>query len=89
MSPAISTLPSGLRVLADPMAGVETVSICVQVGAGSRHETRAEHGLAHFLEHLAFKGTRKRSARAIVEEIEAAGGDLNAATGVEQTAYYA
>ena len=58
-------------------------------GAGSRHETRAEHGLSHFLEHMAFKGTRRRSARRIAEEIESAGGDLNAATSTEQTAYYA
>ena len=59
------------------------------VGIGSRHETEAEHGLSHFLEHMAFKGTRTRSARRIAEEIEGAGGDINAATSTEQTAYYA
>ena len=89
MSVAITTLPSGLRIVTDTMAHVETTSIGVFVGAGSRHETAPEHGLSHFLEHMAFKGTRRRSARDIAEEIETAGGDLNAATGVEQTAYYA
>ena len=71
------------------MAHLETASLGVWVGAGSRHETSNQQGLSHLLEHMAFKGTRRRSARAIAEEIEAAGGDLNAATGVEQTAYYA
>ena len=89
MSIAIKTLPSGLRIVTDTMPHVETASIGVFVAAGSRHETAAEHGLSHFLEHMAFKGTRRRNAREIAEEIEAAGGDLNAATSVEQTAYYA
>lgn len=89
MSLEITTLPSGLRVVTDRMAHMETASLGVWVGAGSRHEASHEHGLSHLLEHMAFKGTRRRSARAIAEEIEAAGGDLNAATGVEQTAYYA
>lgn len=89
MSLQITTLPSGLRVVTDRMPHLETASIGVWVGAGSRHEAVDEQGLSHLLEHMAFKGTRRRSARAIAEEIEAAGGDLNAATGVEQTAYYA
>jgi predicted Zn-dependent peptidase len=89
MSVEITTLPSGLRVVTDRMAHVETASLGVWVAAGSRHETHDEHGLSHLLEHMAFKGTRRRSAHAIAEEIESAGGDLNAATGVEQTAYYA
>jgi predicted Zn-dependent peptidase len=89
MSVEITTLPSGLRVVTDQMAHLETASLGVWVGAGSRHERNHEQGLSHLLEHMAFKGTRRRSARAIAEEIEAAGGDLNAATGVEQTAYYA
>ena len=71
------------------MVHVETASLGVWVAAGSRHEANDEQGLSHLLEHMAFKGTRRRSARAIAEEIESAGGDLNAATGVEQTAYYA
>jgi predicted Zn-dependent peptidase len=89
MSVELTTLPSGLRVVTDHMEHLETVSLGVWVGAGSRHERTAEHGLSHLLEHMAFKGTRRRSARQIAEEIESAGGDLNAATSTEQTAYYA
>jgi len=89
MSVEITTLPSGLRVVTDRMAHLETASLGVWVAAGSRHERVNEHGLSHLLEHMAFKGTRRRSAREIAEEIETAGGDLNAATSTEQTAYYA
>lgn len=89
MSVELAALPSGLRVVTDRMAHLETASLGVWVGAGSRHEGAHEHGLSHLLEHMAFKGTRRRSARAIAEEIEAAGGDLNAATSTEHTAYYA
>src|SRR6202011_3520938 len=67
----------------------ETASLGVWVGAGSRDEQPDEHGISHLLEHMAFKGTSRRSARQIAEEIEAVGGDLNAATSVETTAYYA
>lgn len=86
---AVTTLPGGLRVVTESVPHLETVSLGVWIGAGSRHEAEREQGLSHLLEHMAFKGTRRRSARAINEEIEAVGGDLNAATGVEQTAYYA
>ncbi len=89
MSVEITKLASGLRVVTDAMSHVETASLGVWVGAGSRHESPHQHGLSHLLEHMAFKGTRRRSARAIAEEIEAAGGDLNAATSIEQTAYFA
>jgi predicted Zn-dependent peptidase len=89
MSVEITTLPSGLRIVTDRMENLETVSLGVWVAAGSRHERPRERGLSHLLEHMAFKGTRRRSARDIAEEIETAGGDLNAATSVEQTAYYA
>lgn len=89
MSVEITTLPSGLRIVSDAMRDLETASLGVWIAAGSRHEAAQEHGLSHLLEHMAFKGTRRRSARAIAEEIETAGGDLNAATSVEQTAYYA
>ncbi len=89
MSVEITTLPSGLRIVTDQMAHLETASMGVFVGAGSRHERADEHGLAHLLEHMAFKGTRRRSARDIADEIEMAGGDLNAATSTEHTAYYA
>ncbi|MEM7654124.1 MAG: insulinase family protein, partial [Pseudomonadota bacterium] len=71
------------------MREVETASLGIWVGAGTRHETIEINGAAHFLEHMAFKGTRRRSARAIAEEIEAVGGHLNAYTAREQTAYYA
>ncbi len=89
MSVDITTLPNGLRVITDAMPQLETTSLGIWVGVGSRHEALPEHGLSHFLEHMAFKGTRRRSARRIAEEIETAGGDLNAATSTEQTAYYA
>ena len=89
MTIEITTLPSGLRIITDAMRDLETASLGVWIGAGSRHETESEHGLSHLLEHMAFKGTTRRSARAIAEEIEAAGGDLNAATSTESTAYYA
>jgi predicted Zn-dependent peptidase len=89
VSVEVTQLPSGLRVVTERMPHLETASVGVWVAAGSRHEAADEHGLSHLLEHMAFKGTRRRSARAIAEEIEAAGGDLNAATSVEQTAYFA
>jgi predicted Zn-dependent peptidase len=84
-----STLKNGLTVVSHTMPEVETVSLGIWVGAGSRSEGQAEHGVAHFLEHMAFKGTARRSARDIVEEIEAVGGDINAATSVDSTGYYA
>jgi predicted Zn-dependent peptidase len=87
--PEITTLPSGLRIVTLTMPQVETVSLAIVTGAGSRDERAGEHGLAHFLEHMAFKGTRRRSAKAIAEEIEQVGGDINAATSTETTAYTA
>ena len=89
MSVELTTLKSGIHVLTDAMPHLETASLGVWVASGSRDERRDEHGISHFLEHMAFKGTRRRSARQIAEEIEAVGGDLNAATGAESTAYYA
>nr|WP_279513044.1 pitrilysin family protein [Dongia mobilis] len=85
----ITTLPNGFRVATDRMDSVETVSLGVWVGIGTRHEDAAENGVSHLLEHMAFKGTRRRSARDIAVEIENVGGVLNAYTGREQTAYYA
>jgi predicted Zn-dependent peptidase len=84
-----TTLPSGLAVVTDASAHVRTAAVGVFVAAGSRHESVAEHGLSHLLEHMAFKGTRRRSARDIAEAIEDVGGDLNAETGVERTGYFA
>ena len=73
MSVEVTTLPSGLRVVTDRMPHLETASLGVWVAAGSRHERRDEHGLSHLLEHMAFKGTRRRTRRAqIAEEIESA-----------------
>ena len=85
----LTTLSNGLRIVSEAMPGVASASLGVFVGAGARAEAGHEHGIAHLLEHMAFKGTRRRSARHIVEEIEAVGGDINAATSMEQTAYYA
>jgi predicted Zn-dependent peptidase len=89
MSVEITRLPSGLVVITDAMAHLETASLGVWVSAGSRDERADEHGISHLLEHMAFKGTSRRTARQIAEEIEAVGGDLNAATSIETTAYYA
>jgi predicted Zn-dependent peptidase len=71
------------------MPHLESASLGVWVGAGGRNELPDEHGISHLLEHMAFKGTRRRNARQIAEEIEAVGGELNAATSAESTAYYA
>ncbi|MBP0579989.1 insulinase family protein [Labrys sp. LIt4] len=89
MSVEVTHLPSGLTVVTDAMSHLETASLGVFAGAGARSEGEKEHGLAHLLEHMAFKGTRTRDAKRIAEEIESAGGELNAATSGEQTAYYA
>jgi predicted Zn-dependent peptidase len=89
MTARVSKLPSGLTIVTDRMPHLKTASLGIWAGAGSRHEDTDEHGISHLLEHMAFKGTRRRSARQIVEEIEAVGGDLNASTGVEATGYYA
>ena len=70
----VSRLPSGLTVVTERMDRVETVSFGAYVAAGTRNETAAENGVSHFLEHMAFKGTERRSAAAIAEEIEAVGG---------------
>ncbi|MBN9041825.1 MAG: peptidase M16 [Rhizobiales bacterium 62-47] len=89
MSVEVSKLPSGLTVVTDTMPHLETAALGVWTGVGGRNEAPNEHGISHLLEHMAFKGTVRRSSREIVEEIEAVGGDLNAATSTETTAYYA
>src|SRR6185503_5688912 len=83
----ITTLPSGLRVATDTMDQVESVSVGAWIGVGARHEPAAINGVAHMLEHMAFKGTERRSALDIAEEIEAVGGHVNAYTSREHTAY--
>jgi predicted Zn-dependent peptidase len=89
MSVEVTRLKSGLVVITETMPHLHSASLGVWVGSGSRDEQFDEHGISHLLEHMAFKGTSRRSARQIAEEIEAVGGDLNAATSVETTAYYA
>ena len=89
MNVEVTRLASGLAVVTDAMPHLETSSLGIWVGSGSRNEQLDEHGISHLLEHMAFKGTTRRTARQIAEEIEAVGGDINAATSVESTAYYA
>ncbi len=84
----VTRLPSGLTVVTERMERVETVSLGAYVATGTRNETAEENGVSHFLEHMAFKGTERRTAAAIAEEIEAVGGHINAYTAREQTAYY-
>ena len=84
----LTRLPSGLTVVTERMDRVETVSLGAYVAAGTRNELASENGASHFLEHMAFKGTEKRNAAQIAEEIENVGGQINAYTAREQTAYY-
>ncbi len=89
MTIEITTLPSGLRVVTDTMNNVETASVGLWVGVGTRHEEAADNGVAHLVEHMLFKGTARRSAFDISAEMENVGGHLNAYTTREATAYYA
>ncbi|MCC7252204.1 pitrilysin family protein [Hyphomicrobium sp.] len=89
MTEEITRLANGLTVITHTMPHLETTSLGIWVGVGSRHERADENGISHFLEHMSFKGTASRTAQAIAEEIEAVGGELNAATGLETTAYFA
>ncbi|HEV7996566.1 MAG TPA: pitrilysin family protein, partial [Stellaceae bacterium] len=89
MTVRVSTLANGLHIATDRIDTVDTVSLGIWVDVGTRHEPPAINGVAHFLEHMAFKGTERRSALAIAEEIEAVGGHLNAYTSRESTAFYA
>ena len=89
MSERLHTLPNGFRIVTEAMPGLQSASVGLWVEAGGRHETPQQNGIAHFLEHMAFKGTRRRSALRIAEEIEDVGGYINAYTSREMTAYYA
>jgi predicted Zn-dependent peptidase len=89
MSVEVTKIPNGLTVVTDNMPHLETAALGVWSGVGGRDEKPDEHGISHLLEHMAFKGTSRRNALQIAEEIEAVGGDLNAATSTETTAYYA
>ncbi len=89
MTIRVTTLGNGLRVATDHIPTVESATVGVWCDVGTRDEPAAVNGVAHLLEHMVFKGTRRRSAAAIAEEIEAVGGHMNAYTSREQTAYYA
>src|SRR6201999_3920549 len=89
MNVEISRLSNGLTIVTDPMPQLESAALGVWVDCGARNETKAQMGVSHMLEHMAFKGTERRSARDIAEEIEAVGGFLNAYTSREQTAFHA
>ena len=85
-----TTLDNGLRVITSPMPHTRSVAVSIYVGAGSRYETSQDAGISHFIEHLCFKGTRKRpNAQLVSETIDGVGGVLNAATDREYTVYYA
>ncbi|GAA4711903.1 pitrilysin family protein [Sphingomonas lutea] len=86
---ALTTLANGLRVASRPMASVETVAVGLYAPTGSRYEPERLNGIAHLFEHMVFKGAGGRSARQISEAIEDVGGDLNASTDRELTAFYA
>ncbi len=89
MSLQITTLTNGLKVVTENMPGLGSASVGLWVQAGGRHERVEQNGIAHFLEHMAFKGTVRRTALQIAEQIEDVGGYINAYTSKEMTAYYA
>lgn len=85
-----TTLKNGLRIITAPMKDTQTTTVFVMVGVGSRYETDKERGISHFIEHMMFKGTKKRpNTQAIANELDAIGGEFNAFTGKSATAYYA
>ncbi len=88
MSSQITTLESGLRIITDEVPSVESVSVGVWVDVGTRNEDLAHNGVAHMVEHMLFNGTPTRSSLEIAEEVESVGGQINAYTGRENTAYY-
>lgn len=87
MTTILRTLPNGVRVVCDPMPGLETLALTVVAGRGAAYEDPARSGWSHLLEHMVFKGAGGRSARDIVEVIENQGGSINAATGYERTSF--
>ncbi|MEM6387808.1 MAG: pitrilysin family protein [Pseudomonadota bacterium] len=89
MTTEVYRLPNGVRVATEHMPGLQSASLGVWVTAGGRHERAEQNGIAHFLEHMAFKGTKTRNALQIAEAIEDVGGYINAYTSREMTAYYA
>ena len=85
----VSRLSNGLTVATETIPNFESVALGIWVKSGARNESDDEHGIAHLLEHMAFKGTERRSAWEIASEIENVGGEINAATSVETTSFYA
>ncbi len=85
--PKIHALPNGVRVVCDPIGGLESLALSIVIDGGSRWENEATAGWAHLLEHMVFKGAGARSSREIVEAIEGQGGNINAATGQERTSF--
>lgn len=83
------TLPNGVRILTEYVPAIRSAAIGIWVGTGSRHETAGESGAAHFIEHMVFKGTAKRTAAQLAEEMDAVGGQINAFTTKENTCFYA
>ncbi|MDP1874211.1 pitrilysin family protein [Phenylobacterium sp.] len=84
---SVHRLANGVRVVCDPIPGLETTALCVVAGRGARFEDQGRSGWSHLLEHMVFKGAGDRSAMEIVEAIEAQGGQINAATGYERTSF--
>ncbi|AKK20191.1 insulinase family protein [Candidatus Liberibacter africanus] len=89
MNLRISKTSSGITVITEVIPYVKSAFVGINISSGSRHERKEEHGMAHFLEHMLFRGTTKRTSKEIVEEIENVGGDINAYTSVEHTSYHA
>ncbi len=89
MTVRLTRLPNGIRVISDSMDHLETISVGAWVDVGARYEPKHLNGISHLLEHMAFKGTKRRTARQLAEEIESVGGYLNAFTSREHTNYYA
>src|SRR5579859_7918913 len=83
----LTTLPNGLRIVSEMVPHVQSASVGLWIGVGSRDEEDPRRGISHFIEHMLFKGTRRRSAREIADAIESRGGNLNAFTGKEATCY--
>ena len=85
---ARTVLDNGVRIITEAMPGVPSITLGIWVQNGSRYESRAQAGISHYLEHMFFKGTERRTAAQIAEEFDAIGGVLNAFTGKEYTCYY-
>lgn len=85
----LTKLPNGVRIASVDMPHMQSVSVGIWAGIGGRHESKGSSGISHFIEHLLFKGTKKRSARTIIESVEGIGGYLNAFTTEDHTCYYA